>query len=102
MALSGCDFISGGFDESSMGSVTLYWSAPMERYNGENLTEQDIAGYSIRYRHKSEYRFTRGFVENDGVNQFYLSRIRDPEKTIFQIAAVDSKGLYSNYETAER
>jgi hypothetical protein len=102
LLLAGCNFTEGGLNRSSTGSVTLYWSRPVERFNGDLLENSDIAGYAIRYRHQSDTRFTRIFVENDGVNSFYFDAIQDPANTLFQVAAVDQAGLYSNYETAER
>jgi hypothetical protein len=102
VTLAGCNLVPGGLDRSSTGSVTLYWSRPIERFNGELLEESDIAGYSIRYRHESKPSFTRIFIENDGVNSYFFKAVKDPAKTIFQVAAVDQAGIYSNYETAVR
>ncbi|MHA7881245.1 MAG: fibronectin type III domain-containing protein [Saccharospirillum sp.] len=104
--LAGCDMALmglGGSSGSSEGSVSLYWSPPMERINGEELDpREDISGYIIRYRHPSENRFTSVFVANDGVESYHLDRIKDPSQVIFQIAAVDKNGIYSDFVTAAR
>ena len=104
VSLSGCDMamIGLGGPGTETGSVTLYWSPPLERINGDPLNADDISGYIIRYRHPSENRFTSVFVSNTGVEQYYLDRIQDPGNVIFQIAAVDKNGIYSDFVTAAR
>lgn len=104
VSLAGCDMalIGLGSSGTETGSVTLYWSPPLERINGDPLSADDISGYIIRYRHPSENRFTSVFVTNSGVEHYYLDRIRDPANVIFQIAAVDKNGIYSDFVTAAR
>ena len=102
-SLAGCDMAMIGLGgPGETGSVTLYWSPPLERINGDLLNADDISGYIIRYRHPSENRFTSVFVSNTGVEQYYLDRIQDPGNVIFQIAAVDKNGIYSDFVTAAR
>lgn len=104
VSLAGCDMdlIGLGSSGSQTGSVTLYWSPPLERINGDRLNADDISGYIIRYRHPSENRFTSVYVTNTGVEQYFLDRIQDPGNVIFQIAAVDKNGIYSDFVTAAR
>lgn len=102
VALVGCNFEEGGFNQAPKGPVTLYWSEPMTRVNGDPLSDDDIAAFAIRYRHETSMRFTTLVVENSGADTYYFPSITDPDNTIFQMAAVDKNGLYSNFVTAAR
>lgn len=103
LALTGCNLDQGGFNQSAKGPVTLYWFEPESRVNGEKLADGDIVAYAIRYRHETSQRYTTLVVDNEvGRRSYYFPAIADPENTIFQMAAIDKDGLYSNFVTAAR
>ncbi|HET8904327.1 MAG TPA: hypothetical protein VFN16_10060 [Saccharospirillum sp.] len=102
LAMAGCNLEPGGFGNLPKGPVTLYWSEPMTRVNGDPLADDDIIAFAIRYRHETSRRFTTLVVENSGADTYYFPSITDPDNTIFQMAAVDKDGLYSNFVTAAR
>lgn len=103
-------FGSGSSNNSSNGddntveatrSVSLYWSAPMERVNGELLDSADIAGYEIRYRAEGDDQFERIMIDSPIVTQYHLDDLADTDYR-FELATIDSNGLYSEYVLAAR
>jgi len=102
LTMTGCTLEPRGSGDAPKGPVTLYWSEPMSRVNGDPLADDAIIAFDIRYRHKESRRFTRVIVDNSGADSYYFPSISDPENTIFQIAAIDKDGLYSNFVTAVR
>jgi len=108
LTMTGCTLEPRGSGDAPKGPVTLYWNEPSNRVNGDLLAPLDSSGpgdiiaFDIRYRHKESRRFTRVIVDNSGADSYYFPSISDPENTIFQIAAIDKDGLYSNFVTAVR
>ncbi|MCH8551549.1 MAG: fibronectin type III domain-containing protein [Natronospirillum sp.] len=93
----------GRSSSSGGGSVTLTWSQPTERVNGSPLTDDDISGYTIRYRSSSNVSFNTIFVENCRSNSctYKVEDLSNPSEYDFQVAAVDSVGLHSEFVSAE-
>ena len=81
-------------------SVTLYWSAPLERVNGETLNVTDIAGYEIRYRQVGATEYTRVVVNGHEVNNYYIDDLSSADY-VFELAVFDTSGLYSDYVVAQ-
>ena len=83
-----------------LSTVTLYWSASLERVNGEALATSEIAGYEIRYKKASDSRY-RNLVLNDGsIDQHSFIDIEAAELLSFEVAVFDTDGLYSDFVTA--
>lgn len=98
--LAGCD---GMLTESGQwsGSISLYWSEPLEREDGTPLNATDIQGYEIRYRPKGASEYTAVFVEGYAVDSYHFDNLPDPENLTIEIAVVDNNGLYSDFVTAQ-
>lgn len=86
--------------KAETGSVSLYWSEPLERMNGEKLEPGEIVGYVIRYRDSADSRFQTIRIDNGLTFQYHFDRISNPKNVVFQVAAVDKNGLYSDFVTA--
>lgn len=91
---------SGTPGESEDRSVSLYWSAPMERVNGESLANSEIAGYEIRYRKDGEAKYTRVVIDNATTTQHHIDNLESGDYR-FEIAVFDTSGLYSEFVVAE-
>lgn len=102
VTLSGCNLAQSGFNQLPRGPVTLYWSEPMTRVNGDLLGDGEIVAYEIRYKHKNDQRYTTLKIENPVTDSHYFPDIADPDNTTFQMAAIDKNGLYSSFVTAVR
>ncbi|GGX53533.1 fibronectin type III domain-containing protein [Saccharospirillum salsuginis] len=79
--------------------VTLYWSPPATRENGDVLATSEIGGYEIRYRLDGSSDYTT-VVINDGSVDQYLFQGLDDTTYQFEIAAFDQDGLYSEFVVA--
>lgn len=76
------------------GKARLKWQPPTERENGNSLSSAEIGGYEVRYRNQTENTYeylsvaaNQHQLEIDGLYGDYL----------FEIAAFDTNGLYSNF-----
>ncbi|MCH8532332.1 MAG: fibronectin type III domain-containing protein [Saccharospirillum sp.] len=100
--LSGCDLDLVGMGGSAeTGSVSLYWSEPMERVNGDKLEPGEITGYVIRYRDSADARYQTVYIENGLTFQYHFEKISNPRNVVFQVAAVDKNGIFSDFITAQ-
>jgi cytoskeletal protein RodZ len=79
------------------GSLTLEWMAPVERENGELLTEAEIGGFKILYRASDSDHYETLVIDTTAAlitaYTFDLA-LGDYE---FKVAAFDTEGLYSAY-----
>lgn len=95
--------VDGGLDDGSAPgetrSVSLYWNPPLERVNGEPLPESDISGYEIRYRAEGESQYQRVVIESASTTQYHLDDLSTAEYR-FELATIDSNGLYSDFVVA--
>lgn len=96
-ALAGC--IPGLNTATETTSVRLSWIMPVERVNGEAL-DGDLSGYELRYRKASEpYNYTAVKLAAD--YQFYtVDGLAVGDEYVFELAAIDSNGVYSTFITA--
>lgn len=81
-------------------SVTLYWSAPLERVNGDTMNVTDIAGYEIRYREVGATEYTKVVVNGYEVNNYYIDELSSADY-VFELAVFDTSGLYSDFVVAQ-
>lgn len=88
--------------ETSTGdhSVSLYWSAPLERVNGETMANTEIAGYEIRYRKDGDTEYERIVLEDASATQYHIDNLSSVDYQ-FEVAAIDTFGLYSDFVKAE-
>jgi len=87
-------------DPNPLSTVTLYWSAPMERANGEAMPASEIGGYEIRYKTVSDILY-RNLVLNDGTaDQYSLIDVEAAEVVSFEVAVFDTNGIYSDFVIA--
>ncbi len=90
-SLVGKTYVAGG-------KVRLQWAEPTQRANGDPLSSGEIAGYSVRYRLASEYVYTTLPTLQAGTTYYdFTNLIGDYE---FQLATIDSDGVYSEYTRA--
>lgn len=82
-------------------SVSLYWSAPSHRINGEDITIEDLGGYEVRYRKLDESGYTRVVIEDPLIEQYHIDALTEADY-VFEVAAFDKDGLYSDFVTAVR
>ena len=81
-------------------SVTLYWSAPIERVNGELMSFDEIGGYEIRYRETGTSAFEKLVINNAATDQYLIEDLPNAEYE-FQVATFDRSGIYSDFVTAQ-
>mgnify|MGYP001817981393 CR=1 FL=1 len=79
---------------SNQDSITLSWTAPMERENGSLLSPSELAGYQIYYTVEETGESTMIEIDDIGTTE-YEFRDLAPGTYFFAITAVDSKGEIS-------
>lgn len=77
------------------GPVGLRWLAPDQRENGNFLDITELAGYEIRYRLTTANQFTYVTINDAWVDQYNFPWLEG--NYVFQIAAFDKNGVYSNF-----
>ncbi|HWV14320.1 MAG TPA: carbohydrate-binding protein [Cellvibrio sp.] len=77
------------------GPVGMSWIAPNMRQNGSVLDITEIAGYEIRYKLASANTFTYISVNDAWTNTYNFPWLEG--NYVFQIAAFDKDGLYSDF-----
>ena len=87
-------------EDYSEGSITLYWSAPIERVNGELMTLEEVGGYEIRYRKNNEMFYSNILIEDSSVEQYTLAGISNAKDYVIEVAVFDSLGVYSDFVVA--
>lgn len=88
-------------ESGTLRSVSLYWSAPSHRINGDDIAIDDLGGYEVRYRKIDEQAYTRVVIEDPLIEQYHIDELAESDY-IFEVAAFDKDGLYSDFVTAER
>jgi uncharacterized protein CbrC (UPF0167 family) len=77
---------------SSAGQVTLRWSLPNARENGEYLELDEIGGFEVRYKKTSDSVYTSKLIQDNRTTSINLNLTGAYQ---FEIAAYDTNGLYS-------
>ncbi len=72
----------------------LCWQHPTARANGQALTREEIGGYEIRYKRLVETQYVRKKV---AARPAYWSTKELTGEYMFEIATVDTNGLYSEF-----
>ena len=86
--------------EPSITSVTLYWSAPVERVNGEAMNIADIGGYEVRYKADSDENYTNVVVNGASEDQYTIENLTNADQYTFEVAVFDNDGIYSDFVVA--
>jgi hypothetical protein len=81
-------------------SVTLYWSAPLERVNGELMTSTEIGGYEIRYKRDTDDSYSNVVISDAAVEQYSIDELEDVDSYSFEVAVFDTDGIYSDFVVA--
>ncbi|WP_394168180.1 fibronectin type III domain-containing protein [Saccharospirillum alexandrii] len=92
---------SGDGDDSVARALTLYWSAPVERLNGEPMDFTDIGGYEIRYRAMNSGDYTNIVIDNPAVEQYSFDALTNVNDLVFEVAVFDANGIYSEFVVAQ-
>lgn len=95
--LSGCQISEL---HTTYGDVTLYWSPPLERANGDPMDMGQIGGYEVRYRTANRSYYTAVVITDPYTSQLRLEQIENPTETRFEVAVFDTDGIYSDFVTA--
>ena len=83
------------------GSVSLYWSAPIQRINGEDISFEELGGYEIRYSKDAGESYTRIVIDDPLIEQYHIDDLQGDDYQ-FEVAVFDASGLYSDFVTAVR
>jgi hypothetical protein len=78
-------------------NLSLEWVAPVERENGELLTEAEIGGFQILYRDSGAdtYKTLTVDTTQELITEYNFELAAGEYE--FKIAAFDTEGLYSAY-----
>lgn len=107
--LSGCNVESSSFGaDSSLDSsrdntpqdVTLYWSAPTSRVNGDNMDYAEVGGYEIRYKKPSDSAYQSIIISDHSIDQYSFIDLLGGAQYTFEVAAFDTDGIYSDFVVA--
>lgn len=81
-------------------TVTLYWSAPSQRLNGDYLSDTDIGGYEIRYKQATEASYQNILIDDASIDQYSIIDLPNADTYTFEVAVFDSDGVYSEFVVA--
>jgi len=85
---------SGPKSATVAGTVSFEWNPPTHRANGDILNLAEVGGYELRYRKTTDTQYTS--VSIDPTLKNYTFPWLNGTY-VFQIAAYDVNGLYSNF-----
>lgn len=77
------------------GPVALSWAVPIVRENGDYLDITELGGYELRYRLATVPQYTYVTINDPWIN--YQNFPWLVGNYVFQIAAFDKNGVYSNF-----
>jgi hypothetical protein len=80
--------------QTMTGSAAFDWLPPTERENGSSLTTAEIAEYELRYRKTTENTYSYVSIDKNAVHTSINNLNGD---YVFEIATIDTDGLYSNF-----
>lgn len=80
---------------STSGSVTLRWSTPNARENGEYLELDEVGGFEVRYKKSTDSSYMTKVIADNRTNTINLGALTGAYQ--FEIAAYDTNGLYSTF-----
>lgn len=77
------------------GPVSLSWTPPVQRENGDELDITELGGYELRYRLETEQKYISVIIEDPWTTDYYIEWLEGRHE--FQVAAFDNTGLYSEF-----
>jgi hypothetical protein len=81
-------------------SVTLNWTAPSTRENGDPISASEIGGYEIYYFADGTPSGSGTVIDINDVNTTtYTTAVLPSGRWYFSLATYDTNGLYSNFST---
>lgn len=83
-------------DTSAQSSATLYWSAPVEKENGEPLASNELTGYQIYYGRTGNPYENVINVDSPYSTSYTINGLSAGEY-VFSIVAIDSNGRTSSF-----
>lgn len=86
---------SSSSSSSTPSSALIKWTQPVQRENGDPLAITEIGGYEIRYRLTTDNTYSYVTINDAYINEYTYNG--NPSNMLFQIAAFDTNGLYSNF-----
>lgn len=88
---------ASSINDVTKGEAYFKWTAPTARANGDLLTPEDLGGYEIRYRlvGESKYKYVSSGI-GPWDNSYVLTGLTSGTY-IFEIAAFDKNGIYSQF-----
>jgi hypothetical protein len=88
--------VAAGLKTSTVaGPVSFSWTAPSLRENGSTLDITEVGGYELRYRKVADNTYTYVTINDAWTNTYNFAWLEGTY--LFQIAAFDKNGLYSNF-----
>lgn len=91
---------TGTGTDATASTVTLYWSTPLERLNGDALTYSDIGGYEIRYKTPAEDTYSSVVIDDPYADQYSLVDLANAGDYVIEVAVFDTQGIYSDFVVA--
>lgn len=93
-AKSSSSTVSSASSSTGKQSATITWNHPNKRENGQFLELDEIRGYEIRYRKTTDTRYSYIVINSNRITQYTHA---DASNTEFEIAVVDTNGVYSHF-----
>ena len=81
------------------GPVLINWSPPTKRVNGDYMDIAEVGGYELRYKLKGDAQYKSIKITNNYTDSYYFDYLKG--NYLFEIAAFDTSGLYSDFVTIE-
>lgn len=97
---SSTDSVRNDATSSAEKTVTLYWSAPLERVNGSQMASSEVGGYEIRYKKTEEDSYQNLVISDSSVDQHSFIDMSDADAYVFEVAVFDTDGIYSDFVIA--
>ena len=97
----GCVSGSDNRPRQGEGSITVSWTAPSTRANGEPISLSDIDGYELHYGRGSGRYGNVVKIGNDGRNRYTIEGLR-PGEYFLAMRTVDAQGASSAYSAEVR
>ena len=95
--LASCDLSSfNGGNTIGGHNISIRWTPPVERENGDKLLAYEIGGYEISFRKQGTIAYSSVVVDKPGIQEFSFP-IESAGTYEVRIAAFDTNGLYSQF-----
>ncbi len=85
-------------EEPASKSISVSWSMPDSRENGDTLYSYEIGGYEILYKKQNETLYTSEIIEDSQTTSIDISNLVAGEYEV-KIASFDTDNLMSEYQT---